>query len=209
MIRNRIRMTRRRTALLSPASVLCMFGGTLFVAACGGGETPTSPSSPAATSAAPAPAPPSSAPPPPPPAPVTRVIAERSGLIPVRRLATVPFTADTAGSIGVTVDWTFGTNDVDFYLTRGTDPCTADQLNTSRCPFLDVANSPTAKPERLSVPNLAAGPYTVYVGNLGPTDESFAIQITLTSTPGAATASTSNTRFGSVNKTLNQIIRAD
>ena len=204
-----IRMTRCRTALLSPASVLCMIGGTLlFVAACGGGDTPTSPSGAAATSAAPPPAPPPSAPPPP-PAPVTRVVAEGSGFIPVLHLASVPFTTETTGTIGATVDWTFGTNDVDVYLTRGTDPCTIDQFNTNRCPFLGLAESLTAKPEQLSVPNLAAGPYTVYVGNFGPTDESISIQITLTSTPGASAASTSNTRFGSIKGTLNEIIRAD
>jgi len=207
MTRIRIRMTRYRTALLSRASVLCMTGGTLlFVAACGGGDTPTSPSR-AATSAAPAPAPPPSAPPP--PAPVTRVVAEGSGFIPVLHLAAVPFTTDTTGTVGVSVDWTFGTNDVDVYLTRGNDPCTIDQFNTNRCPFLGLAESLTAKPEQLSVPNLAAGPYTVYVGNFGPTDESISIQITLTSTSAASAASTSNTRFGSIKGTLSEIIKAD
>ena len=206
MTLNRFRVNGCKTAILSRASRLCIISGILLiVAACGGGDTPTSPSRAPSTSAAPAPVPP----PPPPPATVTRVLAEGSGFIPALHLAAVPFSTDTTGTIAATVDWTFGTNDVDVYLTRGTDPCTIDQFNGNRCPFLGLADSLTAKPETLSVPNLAAGPYTVYVGNFGPTDESISIQVTLTSTPGASTASASSTKFGGLKAPLREIVRGD
>ena len=102
-------------------------------------------------------------------------------------LLAVPFTTSAGGTIGATVDWTFSTNDVDLYLTLGTNPCTVAQFNASQCPFLDSAESASTRPETVSAPDLAAGAYTLYIGNFGPTDESVGFQITLTTSSGAAT----------------------
>ena len=42
------------------------------------------------------------------------------------------------------------------------------------------------KPEKLTMPNLAAGTYTLYVVNFGSTDESVACHIVLTTTSAAS-----------------------
>ena len=93
---------------------------------------------------------------------------------------TVTFTTSATGTIGATVDWTFATNDIDIYLTSGTNLCSIDQFNNDECQFLGSTTSVTTKPETVSVPNLAAGPYTVYLVNWGSTDDSVGYQITLT-----------------------------
>ena len=113
----------------------------------------------------------------------TDVIGEGGGSIGVRRLRPFPFTTTATGTIGVTVDWTFATNDVDIYLARGTNPCTVERFNADTCSFLGFSTSMSVKPETLSVPSLAAGPYTTYVGNRGPTPESIRYQVTLTRVP--------------------------
>jgi hypothetical protein len=142
-----------------------------------------------ASAPAPTPAPTPSPIPTPTPAPTTTstsVIAEGSSSLAVLTLLAVPFTTDAAGTINATVDWTFSTNDVDLYLTRGTNPCTADQFNNRTCAFLDSAESATDRPETVSAPDLAAGAYTLYIGNFGPTEESVGYQVTLTTSSGTS-----------------------
>lgn len=177
------------------ASFRCVGVTALVVlVACGGSNSSTAPSAAPSPTPAPAPAPA----PAPTPSPVTSVIAQGSGPLPSLTLAPATFATTATGAIGVTVDWTVATNNVDIYLTRGNEPCTVDQFNNRQCSFLGFSESTGAKPETLSVPNLAAGPYTLYVGNRGPADESVSFQITLTSVPGASAASVSNTRFGDI-----------
>lgn len=136
---------------------------------------------------APAPTPtPTPAPTPTPTTTSTSVIGGGSSSLAALTLLSVPFTTATAGTIAATVDWTFSTNDVDLYLTRGTDPCTVAQFNNSECPFLDSAESATTRPETVSASDLAAGAYTLYIGNFGPTEESVGFQITLTTSSGAS-----------------------
>jgi hypothetical protein len=136
----------------------------LVMPACGGGsDTPNTPT-------------PVTTPPPPPPAPT--VVRQGAGPIPAETVGFVDFTTTLPGRLDVTVDWTFATNDVDIFIVRGS--CTDDQLRNDTCPFLAMATSETAKPERLSVPNAAAGLYTLYVANFGSSDESVAFQAVLT-----------------------------
>jgi hypothetical protein len=93
--------------------------------------------------------------------------------------------------VEVTVDWTFASNDIDIYLARGTEPCTLETFNNRTCGFIATEESTTLKPERLSVPNLAPGPYTLYIANFGATAESVACQIALTTLSGASSSVTS------------------
>ena len=117
------------------------------------------------------------------------------------------FTTTASGTVGVEVNWTFATNDVDIFLVRGNDPCTVETFNDRSCGFIATEESPSMKPERLTVPNLAAGTYTLYVANFGDTDESVAWQVTLTSTSAnsASSATTANVRRGAKKGTLNRI----
>jgi hypothetical protein len=120
---------------------------------------------------------------------VTRVIAQGSGSLEADTVAPLVFTTTAAGVVGVTVDWTFATNDIDIYLTRGSDPCTLETFNNRTCGFIATEESPSMKPEKLSVSGLAAGTYTLYVANFGDTDESVAYQVTLTSTSASSASS--------------------
>jgi hypothetical protein len=73
----------------------------------------------------------------------------------------------------VTVDWTFATNDIDVALVRGS--CTFEQLEASQCNVVAFAVGTTAKPERVRASG-AAGTYTLFVENTGPTDDSASYQ---------------------------------
>jgi hypothetical protein len=156
-------MTR---SVLGRALSLALAGGAVFLSACGGGGKPVDPSTP----------PPTTLPPPP------RVLAQGGGPIPAEEGGGVQFNVDVVGRLDITVDWTFATNDIDLILFRGT--CTEEQLIADACTVLVIADSASAKPERLTFPNAAVGIYTLVAINFGPEDESASYQIVLT--PGAA-----------------------
>jgi hypothetical protein len=145
--------------------------------------------------------------PPPPPAQVTRVVSQDHDSLESETFGPVVFNTTASGTIGVEVNWTFATNDVDIYLARGNNPCTEETFNNDTCTFIATEESASMKPERLSVPNLAAGTYTLYIANFGDTDESVAWQVTLTSTSAssASSATTANVHRGAKKGTLNRI----
>jgi hypothetical protein len=124
-----------------------------------------------------------------PPPLVTRVVSQGSRSLETRFLTDVVFTTTASGTVGVEVNWTFASNDVDIYLTRGADPCTVEAFNNGTCAFIASSESTSLKPEKLTAPGLAAGTYTLYIGNLGPTDESVAYQVTLASTSASSVSS--------------------
>lgn len=141
--------------------------------ACGkrGGSSPTAP--------APVPAPPN---------PVTTTVREGSftGLDP-DFLLVVPFNLTVAGDLEAVADWTFASNDLDLFLTRGTNPCDNgnNQIDFDLCTILVAETGATTKPERLRAPGLTTGAYTLYIGNAGPDRESLSYLIMLTYTPRA------------------------
>jgi hypothetical protein len=112
------------------------------------------------------------------------VVSQGSGSLPVRTLAIIPLITTLPGTLDVTVDWTFASNNVDVYLARGS--CSFEQFVATQCQVLSTSESATAKPEKLRVPGTTAGTYTLLVGNRGPADESVAYQVVLT--PSAASA---------------------
>jgi hypothetical protein len=153
-------MKKRKAVALAAWGVLML----AVLSGCGGsGTPPTVPSTP-----------------PPTPAASTAVIHDDS--FPVGSKVVVPdtFTTSSAGTLTVTVDWTFASNDVDIFVARGSEPCTLQTFNDRSCGFLASDESTTMKPEKLTMSNLAAGTYTLYVANFGSTDESVACHITLT-----------------------------
>jgi hypothetical protein len=173
-----------KTKLFGNRRGLAIAGGLLLAAllsACGGSSGPTSP--------------PITTPPPttlPPPA----VVSQGSGTLEVDFLARVPFTTTQAGRLDATVDWTFATNDVDVLLTRGN--CTFEQLDAGACDIAVFSVSETAKPEKVSLTGAAAGSYTLFIGNEGPTDEGVSYQVVLA--PGASSASASRSRLSHPDK---------
>jgi len=153
-------MKNRKAVALAAWGVLTLAG----LSGCGSGSTP--PGGPST--------------PPPTPAASTAVIHDDS--FPVGSKVVVPdvFTTSSAGTLTITLDWTFATNDVDIFVAKGTEPCTLQTFNDRSCGFLASEESTTMKPEKLTMANLAAGTYTLYVANFGSTDESVACHITLT-----------------------------
>jgi hypothetical protein len=146
--------------------------------------------------------------PPPPPAQVTRVVSQGNTPMQSKHVAPVVFTTTAAGSVGITVDWTFATNDVDIFLARGSEPCTLQTFNDRSCGFIATEESLSMKPEKLTVPSLAAGTYSLYIANFGDTDESVAWQFTLTSTSAssASVATTATVPRSAAKGTLNRIL---
>ena len=98
---------------------------------------------------------------------------------PSRNVFVVKITFDRAADVDITVDWTFPMNDLDLFFYRG--ECALAELPSAACPELATAET-LAKPETLSLSNLAAGSYTFTIINFGTTPESGVIVISLTST---------------------------
>ena len=158
----------RRTLTLTTGLALAVMLG-----ACGGSDGVTTPASPT----------------PPPPTPRPPVVLDRGeGQLPALVALFRPLGTTETGAFDVTVDWTFATNDIDFFLARGN--CSFAQFIADQCAFAASSTSTTAKPERVRLANQPAGTYTLVVANFGPDDESIAYQVVFT--PGTAAASASH-----------------
>jgi len=95
-------------------------------------------------------------------------------------IAGVPFTLGAAGTVDLTVDWTFRSNDIDVAIFPGS--CTSTQLLNLVCGTTPIVQSlsTTAKPETLTR-QLSAGSYTLVIAsNVGNSAEAgtFAIFVT-------------------------------
>ncbi len=159
-------MTKPRFHSLPEACAALLLAG---LAACG--SNPVAPPTP----------PPTTLPP-----PVTRVIHNDTFAVGSKFVYPDTFSTSTTGSLEVTVDWTFTSNDVDIFVARGVEPCTLATFNDRSCGFVATEESTTMKPEKLTISNLAAGTYTLYVANFGSSNESVACHITLTSASAAS-----------------------
>jgi hypothetical protein len=137
----------------------------IALGACGGGsEPPSQPVIPPTTTLPPA-----------------SVVSQGSDTLEAGFVGQVsPFTTTRTGTIEVTVDWTFATNDVDIALTRGV--CTPQQFLDLQCNIATFSDSVTAKPERIRLASSAAGTYTIILANAGPEHESLSWQAVLTPT---------------------------
>jgi hypothetical protein len=123
-----------------------------------------------------------------PPPPTTQPPCTQSNLFqsgtptpPLSAVYAPTVTTTSAGRLDLTVDWTFATSPVGFWVVR--PPCGIDQLNARTCDFV-VRSEPatTPKPRRASsASGLAAGTYQLIVGNLGNQNESVSAQIILSS----------------------------
>lgn len=138
----------------------------LALPSCGGGGSPTAPSTPT---------------------PTRRLLgtrdfqilgtleAQRLGLIVDAALVELTLTGAAANPLEMIADWTFASNDIDIVLFRGN--CTPQAFVAQTCSEVAATTSTTAKPERLVVNNVAPGTYTIGVVNFGRTNESGVLQI--------------------------------
>ncbi len=146
----------------------------LALGSCGGGEPPTSQSTTTTTTTL----------------PPASVMSQGGDTLEVGFVGQVPpFTTTRIGTIEVTVDWTFATNDVDVALTRGV--CSPQQFIDDQCSIAVFSISATDKPERIRLTSAAPGTYTIIVANEGPRDESISWQAVLTPTASSASAAES------------------
>jgi hypothetical protein len=162
------------TRMHRPFLLLVPFLAVLLPSCGGSSSSPSTPSTPAPT---------------PTPAPVRRVLFQGSESLGVLQLRVIPFTTTAAVTLDITVDWTFATNLVAVYLAQGN--CTFDQFVANQCNLRIASETATPKPKVLTVPDAAAGAYTFFVGNVGPTEESVSFQVGLTSASGASVSTAS------------------
>lgn len=126
-----------------------------------------------------------STPPPTPPPPV--VVSQILGYsLSAGDVSYAPFATTSTGTLEATVDWTFGTNDLDVYLTPSS--CTFDQLTAARCTMLAFSESSTTKPEKARATNVAAGNYIIWIHNVGPADDTLSYQVVFTGNATGAVA---------------------
>ncbi len=159
-------MTKARRQSLAAVCVALLFAG---LTACGGSSNPVTSTPPTTT-----------------PAPVTKLIHDDSFAVGTKVVVPDTFATTSTGTLEVTVDWTFASNDVDIFVARGTEPCTLQTFNNRTCGFVATEESLTMKPEKLTIPNLAAGSYTLYVANYGSSNESVSCHIVLTTASAAS-----------------------
>jgi len=144
----------------------------LLLPACGS-STPTTPPTPAPT-----------------PTPCTQTtLLQTSGSLPARNLIRLPFSSTGSGRLDITVDWTFAASQIGVYLVTA-NSCLIDQFNAGTCTFL-LRSETTAKPRKVSAPNIAAGNYELLLANFASQDESLAVQVVLSSSGCPAVSSAS------------------
>ena len=114
---------------------------------CGSGS-PTTPATPAT----------------PTPVPITRtVVLEGSQAIPADWHYEWWFTTTRAGTLDITVDWTYADSTV--WVRLGQGKCDEQVLQAGQCQWLIQSQVSTPKPRVLTLPNAAAGQYTLYIYN--------------------------------------------
>jgi len=110
--------------------------------------------------------------------PTERLIAEGAGVALGAGFVLVqPFSANVAGGIRMTVDWTLPENDIDIVMALG--ECDLALLQAGECQVITFSDSTTAKPEQLAVTRSTGASYTLLVLNNGPGDESISYQVVL------------------------------
>jgi hypothetical protein len=143
-------------------AVPCLTGMALAaLAACGGGSDPVVQPTPAPT-----------------PTPCTQTsLVQDSGGLPGRTLVYDDFSVPDSGRLDVTMDWTFATSQMGFYLVPA-NTCTIEEFNARTCNFV-IRSETTTKPRKISTPNFTAGNYRWMVGNFSEDQESVSLQIVL------------------------------
>ena len=143
------------------AFAICTLVSVATFGGCGGGS-PTTPASPAT----------------PTPVPVTRtVVLQGSQAMPADWHYEWWFTTTRAGTLDITVDWTYPDSTV--WVRLGQGKCDEDVLNAGQCQWLIQSQVSTPKPRVLTLPNAAAGQYTLYIYNGAKQPESVSYLVAL------------------------------
>ena len=119
-----------------------------------------------------------------PPPPIT--VAEGESALAFDDLLRVPFETTRTGTLKGTVQWKSPSNGILVIVTNGV--CTFDQLLAEQCALISTSVGTTPKPRKFSLSGRSAGPYTLFIGNIGPGEDSVSFQVELNATAGAAAA---------------------
>lgn len=145
---------------------LIAIGSVALLAGCGGSSSPSSPSTPT---------------PVPTPAPVKTLVTQGSSSnLAANHVHIVRFTTTSTGRIDSTVDWTLSSDSMRVVIATGSNTCfDGTFINFSICNKVsDIAGA--SKPTQTSLPGQPAGPYTLYIDNLGPNTEAVSWQVFVT-----------------------------
>lgn len=152
------------------ASFSLLLGLGVALAACGSDSAPpTTPATPVPT-------------PVPTPTPAATLV-QGSDKLPEKQVLSFDVTTTKAGTVEVTVDYSFADSQVLVWLTDR--QCSPQLFNQDSCDYLAKSLS-GAKPRVISASGVAAGTYSVFVANDGPHDEQVSWKVTLASTSGSA-----------------------
>jgi hypothetical protein len=109
----------------------------------------------------------------------TTNVYQDSGKIPAGWVAYDDFSVPDSGRLDVTLDWTYASSDIGFYLVPANTCTTIEEFNARSCNFLVRSEPSATKPRKISTPGFAAGNYRWLVANLSDQDESVSFQIVL------------------------------
>ena len=167
---SQVSWSRRRAALMAAVALALVLPGC--------GSDSSSPNTPSTTQ---------------PPAPVRALVVQGNfNLVSLTEASNQGFLADYirhefttsgTGTLEVNADWTFANSQMGIAVGRGS--CSFAQIdaalagNSAACPEAGGALA-TAKPARLTIPNLAAGTYTLVIVNVNDRTESGNYQVYLT-----------------------------
>jgi hypothetical protein len=94
------------------------------------------------------------------------------------------FSVPDTGRLDTTVDWTFASSEIGFYVVPAGTCNSIEEFNARSCNFVVRSEASTTKPRKISTPNFAAGNYRWMIGNFGDQDESASFQMVLSKGTG-------------------------
>jgi hypothetical protein len=125
---------------------------------------------------------------PPTPTPCTQSTLDSDAeSIDAKTLIYFDFSVPNNGRLDTTLDWTFTTSQMGFYVVPA-NTCTLAEFNSRSCTFLVRSEASTVKPKKVSTPNFTAGNYRWIVGNFASVTESYSLQVVLANGSCAALA---------------------
>lgn len=114
----------------------------------------------------------------------TTNVTQDSGKLPSGMVAYNDFSVPDTGRLDVTLDWTFASSNIGFYVVPANTCGTIEEFNARSCTFLVRSEPSSTKPRKISTPNFAAGNYRWLIGNFAKDDESVSFQIVLSKGTG-------------------------
>jgi hypothetical protein len=88
------------------------------------------------------------------------------------------FSVPESGRLDVTLDWTFSSSSMGFYLVPA-NTCTLEEFNRRTCQFVMRSEPSALKPRKLSLATVNPGNYRWIVANFASVDESYSLAVVL------------------------------